>query len=100
MDLSPEGLITYQDVKSVMCNAITESEWQEIAVVGGKRDLSEMPELTFDEFVSLMEQTDAGPSWVLHGEKDADVVVGRCGLASKQQEVHFVSMLYMFPSPK
>lgn len=61
-DKQGKGLITYQDVKSVMCNAITESEWQEIAVVGGKQDLSDMPELTFDEFVSLMEQTDAGPS--------------------------------------
>eukprot|EP00434_Breviolum_minutum_P035920 symbB.v1.2.031809.t1/scaffold3631.1/size52987/3 len=52
------GRITYQDVKSVMCNAITESEWQEIAVVGGPQDSSKMPELTFDEFVALMEQAD------------------------------------------
>lgn len=53
------GRITYQDVKSVMCNAITESEWQEIAIVGGQQDSSKMPELTFDEFVALMEQADA-----------------------------------------
>lgn len=50
------GRITYEDVKNVLTPAITESEWQEIANVGGKAHPS--PELTFDEFVLLMEQTD------------------------------------------
>jgi len=53
------GRITYQDVKSVMCNAITESEWQEIAVSSSNQDPSSMPELTFNEFVALMEQPES-----------------------------------------
>jgi len=53
------GRITYQDVKSVMCNAITESEWQEIALAPGQVDPSAMPELTFDEFVTLMDNPES-----------------------------------------
>eukprot|EP00930_Biecheleria_cincta_P033592 TRINITY_DN2327_c0_g2_i1.p1 TRINITY_DN2327_c0_g2~~TRINITY_DN2327_c0_g2_i1.p1 ORF type:complete len:944 (-),score=170.29 TRINITY_DN2327_c0_g2_i1:258-2876(-) len=50
------GRITYQDIQSVMCNAVTESEWQEIA--GFTADAGNMPELSFDEFVTLMDQTE------------------------------------------
>jgi len=53
-DTNDTGVIAYEDVKSVVCPAITESEWQEIAteIPGGAKGRFE---LNFDEFVALME---------------------------------------------
>jgi len=57
LDKTGSGFITYEGVKSIMTPAITESEWQEIAsLVGGSP--SELPDLSFDDFVALMEQTE------------------------------------------
>lgn len=50
-DIHETGKITYDDIKSVVCPAITASEWEEIACGGsGQQNF----ELTFDEFVLLM----------------------------------------------
>jgi calcium-dependent protein kinase len=50
------GVITYENVKRTMKD-VTESEWQDIATFGSK-DANQRPQLTFDEFVALMEQSE------------------------------------------
>eukprot|EP00928_Gymnodinium_smaydae_P039364 TRINITY_DN26907_c0_g1_i1.p1 TRINITY_DN26907_c0_g1~~TRINITY_DN26907_c0_g1_i1.p1 ORF type:complete len:917 (+),score=191.31 TRINITY_DN26907_c0_g1_i1:52-2751(+) len=51
-DSNDTGRISYEDVKSVVCPAITQSEWEEIA---GQGTGAQKLELTFEEFVMLME---------------------------------------------
>merc|ERR1719499_2272004 len=58
-DTTGSGRITYEDVKTIMTPEISESEWQEIATLGNQVGAPSMPELTFEQFVVLMEQTDA-----------------------------------------
>jgi len=55
-DVQSTGKITYQDVKRAMSGSISESEWQEIAALPGRP--VQQAELTFDEFVAIMEQQD------------------------------------------
>jgi len=56
-DVKGTGKITYEDVKRAMSGSMSESEWQEIAALPGRPD-GQRAELTFDEFVALMEQQD------------------------------------------
>jgi len=49
-DMDNTGVITFENVQRAM-NGVTESEWQEIATIDGKG----YPQLSFDEFVALME---------------------------------------------
>lgn len=58
-DTTHSGKIAYHNVKSVLLGAnhtpgITESEWEEITTTHSARDGQKL-ELTFDEFVMLME---------------------------------------------
>lgn len=61
-DTTNSGRITYEDVKRVLLSsdnapAITESEWEEIAVPhNGKVGSQDGCEITFDEFVALMDR--------------------------------------------
>lgn len=55
-DRSGTGRITYDDIQRIMCPMITQSEWHEIASPAAKPGAEKCPELTFDEFVALMEQ--------------------------------------------
>jgi len=57
-DTEGTGKITYDNVKSIMSPALTESEWQEIAAFGSQAAMTANPELTFEQFVALMEQTE------------------------------------------
>lgn len=61
-DTTNSGRITYEDVKSKMAAGITESEWLEITSVSASAKSGSQqgpPELTFNEFVELMEQRDS-----------------------------------------
>jgi len=51
-DTNNSGTISYDDVKKIVAGGITESEWQEIA--------SQRSEITFEEFVALMESDGHG----------------------------------------
>merc|ERR1719291_125946 len=55
-DVEGTGKITYRDVKRAMSGSISESEWQEIAALPGRP--AQQAELTFDEFVAIIEQQD------------------------------------------
>merc|ERR1719341_1827836 len=62
-DTTSSGRITFHDVRTKMAAGITESEWQEITAVCSTNSTTRSPsreraELTFDEFVALMEQTE------------------------------------------
>jgi len=56
-DTNNSGRITYEDVRSKLSAGITESEWQDIAGVA-KPGADGVPDLTFDDFCALMEQTE------------------------------------------
>lgn len=57
-DTNNSGRITYEDVRSKLTAGITESEWEEIAVASGRVSDGGIPDLTFDDFCALMEQTE------------------------------------------
>jgi len=57
-DTNNNGRITFEDVTSKMAAGITESEWQEITSVCASAKGGGPRELTFEEFVELMEQTE------------------------------------------
>merc|ERR550532_1120521 len=58
-DKDNSGRIRYEDVQHIMTPGITESEWEEITALGNQPGAALIPELTFEQFVALMEQTDS-----------------------------------------
>lgn len=57
-DTGNTGKIRYEDVARVMSPPLSEVEWQEIAGAVGSQVPNSMPELTFEQFVELMENTE------------------------------------------